>query len=588
MNKIKNFFLKKSVQTAIASLVIFLAVWVVYMNSIGNEFLWDDGAGIVFNKHVKDWNYFFNFFFQSMYAGNGIIVDYWRPAVLTVFAVEWHTFLMWPGGYHIVNITLHAINALLVFYLFRALFGRFFIAFLTALVFGIHPLNTEAITYISGIADPLCALFVLLGTVAYVQAGKETGHRRKRLYLFAVLLSFILALLSRESAIMMPGLLFLVDVFNKRSEMKTWRDINIPFKTITPFLLFDGIYIILRLTILNFTKGLSGSLSFQLPLYERIFTFFHAFLQYLQLIFAPVHLHMERFLSPEHTLMSAPVLLGGIFLALVIFLIFKTFKTIPEVSFGLAWFLIALSPSMNIFMPAATAIAEHWLYISLSGFFFALFVLIEKITSKCKYRWILLIFLTAWILWISNITIIRNRDWTNATVLFTSTLKESPDSARANANLGLEYGKKREYDKAILYITKATEIEPDNPLLFFFRAVIYEKMGKTAESMRDHKRSMTIDVINTHSTDFLLNYYTRRNDYPKIREILEQVLEKTSSPIKSEETLLKLISIAKAEKNDVLAEKYTKMRTEVQQGMQNDPIVKIGNFLNKYLGEPDS
>ena len=587
MNKIKTFLLKRHVQTIIASLVVFLAVWIVYVNSLGNKFLWDDQAGIVMNNYVHDLKYFLNFFSESMYAGKGVVCSYWRPLVLTVFALEWNTFLMWTGGYHMVNIALHAINALLVFFLFRALFNRFFIAFLTALVFGIHPLNTEAITYISGIADPLCAMFVLLGTIAYVKAGKETRHQRKRLLLFSVFLSFILALMSRESAIMMPGLLFLVDIFNKRSEIKKWRDIKIPLKTITPFLLFDGFYIILRLTILDFTKWYFNS-SFTHPLHERLFTFFHSFLIYLKLMFVPLHLHMEWIFPVDKTLFSTPVLAGGILLALFIYLIFKTFKTIPEVSFGLAWFLIALSPSMNILMPAAAPVAEHWLYISLSGFFFALFVLIEKITSKCKYRWILLIFLTAWILWISNITIIRNRDWTNATVLFTSTLKESPDSARANANLGLEYGKKREYDKAILYITKATEIEPDNPLLFFFRAVIYEKMGKTAESMRDHKRSMTIDVINTHSTDFLLNYYTRRNDYPKIREILEQVLEKTSSPIKSEETLLKLISIAKAEKNDVLAEKYTKMRTEVQQGMQNDPIVKIGNFLNKYLGEPDS
>jgi len=584
----KKFFLKKSVQTTIASLVVFLAVWIVYVNSLGNEFLWDDEFGITSNKYIQNWTYFLNFFSENMYAGKDVLCNYWRPMVLIVFSLEWNTFLMWPGGYHIVNITLHAINALLVFYLFRTLFGRFFIAFLVALVFGIHPLNTEAITYISGIADPLCALFVLLGTIAYVKAGKETEYRRKRLYLFAVFLSFILALLSRESAIMMPGLLFLVDIFNKRNNIKKWSDIKNPLKTIAPFLFFDALYIISRLTVLNFTSELSNSLSFNLPLHERILTFFHALLIYTELMFAPLNLHMERFLLPEQTIFNFPVMAGGLIFALIIFLIFKTFKKLPEVSFGLVWFLIALSPSANIFMPSATALAEHWLYISLSGFFFALLVLIEKLSSKWKYQWILLVFLTTWILWIGNLTIIRNRDWANPIILFANTLQESPNSARANTNLGVTYGRKKEYDKAIIYLTKATEIEPNSPLPYYLRALTYTKMGKTEESMRDHERSVSIDVNNTYSTDFLLSYYSVRNDFPKIRGIMEKRLKKTISPIRSERILLQLISITKAEKNDVLIEKYTLMRTEMQKKTREDIVVKIGNFLNKYLGEPDS
>jgi len=113
-------------------------------------------------------------------------------------------------------------------------------------------------------------------------------------------------------------------------------------------------------------------------------------------------------------------------------------------------------------------------------------------------------------------------------------------------------------------------------------------MGKTEESLRDHERSVSLNANDTFSTTFLLSYYSERNDFPKIRGILEQVLEKTKSPMKSERILLQLISISKAEKNDALIKKYTQMRIDVQRKMQNDPIIKIGNFLNKYLGEPDS
>jgi tetratricopeptide (TPR) repeat protein len=460
---------------------------------------------------------------------------------------------------------------------------------LAALVFGIHPLNTEAITYISGIADPLCALFVLLGVIAYVKAGNEKRRRPKRVLLLVVVLSFILALLSRESAVMMPGLLITADIFNKRNEIKTWRDLKNPLKNIAPFLLIDLLYVISRLTILNFTKGLPGTgLVFGLPLHERILTFFHALLLYVQLMFAPLHLHMERFLSAEKTLLSAPVLAGGAILALMIFLIFKTYKKTPEVSFGLAWFLIALSPSTNILMPSATALAEHWLYISLPGFFFALFVLFEKFSSGKKYRFVLLVFLITWIVWIGNLTILRNRDWANPTVLFESTLKESPNSARAQSNLGLAYGKNGEYDKALRHFARAIELKPNDPLTFFLRALLYEKMGKTAEAMRDHEHSVTIDANNTYSTAYLLNYYSKKNDVSKVRSLLERVLEKTTNLMDAETTLLQIIPLSKAEKNEALVSKYEKMLADVREKLQNDPAVKIGNFLNKYLGEPES
>jgi tetratricopeptide (TPR) repeat protein len=585
MDKIKNFFLKKNVQTAVASFVIFLAVWVVYANSIGNEFLWDDDAGIVMNKYIHEWKYFLNFFSESLYGGIGVVCAYWRPLVLSVFAVEWHTFLLWPGGYHMVNIFLHGINALLVFYVFRLLFARFWPAFGVALVFGIHPLNTEAVTYISGIADPLSALFILLGVIAYIKAGNETEYRRKRAFYLSVFLCFILALLSRESAIMMPGLLFLADIFNKRNETKKWRVVKAPLKKVLPFLFAGAVYIVLRFTVLNFMKGL-GSLPYSFPLHERILTFLHAFGIYIRLMFAPLWLHMEWTLPEIKTFINLPMATGGFFLALFIFLIFKTFKKIPEISFGLTWFLIALSPMMNIFTPAGALLSEHWLYLSLPGFFFALFVFVDKISSSWKYRPIILVFLIAWMLWIGNLTILRNRDWANPMMLFIDTLQESPNSYRANLNLGLAYMNDEQYDKALEHFARAMEIEPKNPITYYNRALLYKKMGKKKEEMHDHEYSFYLDANNTRSTAFLLNYYSSKKEYSKIRETWEHVLKITTQPIEREKILLQLISLANTEKDDALAEKYDKMLTETRTQIQNEPMIKIGNFLNKYLGEP--
>jgi Tfp pilus assembly protein PilF len=288
-------------------------------------------------------------------------------------------------------------------------------------------------------------------------------------------------------------------------------------------------------------------------------------------------------LPGEKTLISLPVITGCLIFSFLLFLILKTFKKNPEISFGLAWFLVALSPNMNIFMPATALLAEHWLYLSLPGFFFALFVLFETISSTWRYRPILLVFLISWIVWIGNHTILRNRDWADSITLFSRTLQESPKSYRANVSLGSVYQKEKQYDKALGYFTRAIAIEPKNPLSYHLRALLYTKMGKNEEALRDHERSVFLDPKNSTSIVFLLKEYSERNENAKIRDILEQQLKNTTDPMAAEKILLSLIHLANAEKNKDLAKKYTELFTKEEMILQNDPMTKIGNFLNKHL-----
>lgn len=572
----KKFFPESTLPAVI---ILFLATFGLYFNSIHNAFLWDDEWGILTNTYVHEWKYFLNFFSQGIYAGSGSLSYYWRPLVLSVFSLEWHIFHEWVVGYHVINILLHAIDAALIFCLFRLIFRRDIFAFMAGLIFALHPLQTEAVTYISGIADPLATLFILLGTITYVKARQDPD--RERLFLLCAFLSFIFALMTKESAIMMPGLLFLADLFTERNKVTSWRDARTLLKRTIPFFIVLAIYIAARLTVLNFIKDLPPS-PLALPLYERIVTFFHAFSVYLRLLFMPLYLHMEWILPIEKTLFSPPVLFGALVFIVFIILIITQFRKRPEISFGLAWFFVALSPNMNLFIPTTALLSEHWLYLSIPGFFLAFFVVIEEATQRWAYRPLLPALFIAWIFWLGNLTMLRNRDWADPIIFFTATLKEAPRSYRANVNLGTAYNKRGETEKALKSYGRAIAIAPNESIAYHERATLYQKIGREGDALQDDERSF---ALSSQSPSFrvLVDYFMLHKEYEKAREILETRLKDTADPIESQKLLLKLFQISIQEKNTALKKEYAERMTEIETKIQNEPSVRLGVFLDTFL-----
>ena len=140
----------------------------VYSTNLNGPFLYDDISLVRNNDYIKSWSHLPQYFSQNEYAGMNEPSNYWRPLVLLVFSLEWHLWGEWPFGFHFVNIALHVASAFLLFLILLALFKKRGLAFLTALVFLIHPLQTEAVTYISGLGDPLSAFFMFLSILYFV------------------------------------------------------------------------------------------------------------------------------------------------------------------------------------------------------------------------------------------------------------------------------------------------------------------------------------------------------------------------------------------------------------------------------------
>ncbi len=435
---------------------------VVFGFNLDNGLFWDDDDWIINNPFVHSFSYIGDLFTKDILSGIGLKSNYYRPILLLTFAFNYVISGIKPFSYHLVSNLLHILNGVLIFTLLQNVLKRRWLSFIAALFFVINPLQTEAVTYISGRGDPLNVFFMLLSLVFFL--------KKSRIWSLALL---VLAILSRETAVIFPFFLmafYIAFLTQERflSALKT------SFKKALPYFGIVAIYSLLRLTVLNFKDTLNFygvENIYTESIYIRVLTFFHALLNYFKLIFAPVGLHMERDLELIISVFTLPALLTlGILIGLVWWLVFLYRKEGKEgISdfriwfFGLAVFFINLGPSSGILASVNALIYEHWLYFGLFGiatiFAFYMDRLIVFVRDKRVMRLIVIGALIAYFAFLGVASAKRNLAWGDPIAFYQDILRYSPDSVRINNNLGNLYNAEGDLETAVMYYEKAIEAE---------------------------------------------------------------------------------------------------------------------------------
>lgn len=543
--------LKKHISLVVAIVFIVLG-FALYANTSRVPIFWDDEDNITNNQYIKNWDYFPRFFSENLIAGAGLVSNYWRPMLLVIFSTGWHIWGDWPGGYHFINISLHIANAILLFLILTYLFKHRGLAFLTSSVFLVHPLQTEAITPATGTADPLWVLFAFLGIFFYLKFRISNRPSFQSGYYFLSLAMYVLALMSKEIAIIIPALIFISDFFFEPRDEKT------PFKeklkkagkTILPFLVLAGFYILFRATVLNFQNTFNfynqeGN-AFASHFYIRVFTFFRVLIVYLGLFFWPYDLHMERSVEIATSFFSLDVILGGLLFAGLLILAFTQFKRLPILSFGILWFFIGLAPTSNILVPINNTLYEHWLYLPLIGIFLILFWLGIVITREFRYQKIFLIIPLIFLVFLGYVTINRNHEWRDPVTFYKQTLKYAPNSYRVINNLGKTYAEAGDYQKAEIMYKKAINLDPVGPTAYHNLANTYNASQKEDLAEQYFRLAIKADPNFVYSYNALANIYLKNQKYREARQIFEDYLEYDKTKTN---TLFLLAQIAVAEKD---------------------------------------
>ena len=476
-------------------LLIGLLGLVAYCNSLPNEFVWDDVSSVQINKHITSASYIPTIFKSDFHHSGRGQGNFYRPLLTLSFMMDYAVWELDPKGYHFTNMLMHIGVALLVFAVMKGVFEKVTVALAAALLFVVHPIHTQAVTYVSGRGDMLTNLFILLSFLLYwtVSSGadkKASGERgiRDVACIIGSILCYVAALLSKETAIIFPFLVLAGTlIFKERRNRNVWILLGGLF-TVTV------VYAILRLTTLKF-----GVAQPTPPLAERLGPACQAFVTYIRLLLVPTGLHMERTIdsvSPLAIIFTIACLVGaGVF-------IMKRRRERPGTVFALSWFLIAWVPISGIY-PLNAAIAEHWIYLPSIGLFAFVAATFEEMMagrrglfSSRPIRTLAVGIFALILLCFTGLTWRRNKDWRSNQTLYESTLKYAPNSSRVHYNLGVVYEEQDDVEAALKEFLETLRLDPNNAYVRLDIAAIYANAG-------DARRAATyyIEAIKLNPND---------------------------------------------------------------------------------------
>jgi tetratricopeptide (TPR) repeat protein len=234
---------------------------------------------------------------------------------------------------------------------------------------------------------------------------------------------------------------------------------------------------------------------------------------------------MERGIEIATSLNSFSVILGSLLFFSLLALAFSQFKRFPILSFGIFWFFIGLAPTSNLLVPISGLLYEHWLYLPLIGIFLILFWLGEIVARRYNFQKIFLGILIIFLVFLSILTVNRNKDWRDPITFYNQTLKYVPTSYRVINNLGMAYADIDDHRKAEETYKKAITLEPSNLVAYHNLGNTYKAIGKKDLAIENFKTAILLDPKFFFSYNALLGIYLEDKNYQEAKEMLERYLE---------------------------------------------------------------
>lgn len=414
-----------------------LAVCVGYANVLNGTFQFDDYNVIVNEPRVHSWAAWF------ATLGSGI-----RPLLKFSYTLNW-TMNTGVVGFHVTNLLIHWLNAFLVYRLAQHFVqhqwqhnSMHHVPLFTALLFAVHPVHTEAVSYICGRSSSLMTLFYLAALLSYVSG--RTRDNRFYLYVATPVL-FVMALSVKESAMTFPlALLFWEAGCGGRwhtSIRQQWPTWAIAAVAVLFFIFSNGYFSLMQHSI---------ELGSQ---YSAPATNLNGFAWLLRQWAVPLWLNIDPDLPQLAGLSDAllPLLLfAGLFV-----LMLACWRSRPWLSFALAWAMLQLIP-LYLFLPRLDIANERQFYLAGWPLLLAMSIELSLWLNDKAFR----IVTAALILGLLGLTVTRNQVYATEISLWQDTVMRSPNKARVHNNLGNAYLLAQRYDEARKEFTTAMKLDP--------------------------------------------------------------------------------------------------------------------------------
>lgn len=524
-------------------ILVILAVG-VYASSVFNQFIWDDEQFIYRNQFVLTFNVP-ALLTENVIAGAGEVSNYYRPLTSLSFALDHLIWGLRPFGFHLTNIGLHVIAGLGVYHLLWLLspssprshsivFYRQW-QWWVSLFFLIHPVQTEAVSYINSRGDSFFAALLVWALWLLIRSWQSQPvswrWQQHHISLSATVLRVVsvlllwLAISAKELGVIGAPLAVLCTlgwkVHHPAPIKSQWRTFAGWLAVWLGSVIF---YFGLRATVLNFANSFdfyNGESAYAQSITLRLATFARAWWSYQQLVVLPFPLHMERKLAIEQSLLSVwslAAIVESLLVGLISYWEWKRLRT-AWVAVGSWWYLISLAPVSGI-VPINGLIYEHWLYVPQIGWWTMVVGLIffaRSFLSTHHQRWLkwLLIGLLVAVSSIYGLLTIRqNYLWGNPIRFYTYTLRYT-SSTRLYNNLGMAYADQGQYQQALTAYQQAITIDPGYPHMHHNMGNTYEQMGEIPQAIAAYEEALRIQPDFYHSAVNLARLYLNDNQSAK-------------------------------------------------------------------------
>ena len=504
-------------------LSLFLLGLIAYSNTFSVPFHFDDVLNIVNNPRLRD------------------LSNFWPPSGarwfgFLTFALNYSLGGLDTTGYHIVNLAIHIINAILVYWLvlltFKTPYFQQFtvhnsrltvpIALFSSMLFVSHPIQTQAVTYIVQRFTSLATMFYLLSIVMYIKS-RFSVINTSGFTLYAIsLLSAVLAMKTKEIAFTLPFIIILFE-FSFLNDPLESKHKSFSFKSVLFLLPFFLTLLVIPLSLIGMDKisedalrGLKESTTAtnEISRADYFFTQLRVIITYIRLLFLPVEQSVDYSYPLYHSFFDADVFLSFLFLIFILgigFYLYCRYRFTPDplrlTAFGIFWFFITLSVESSI-IPISDVIFEHRLYLPGIGIFIAVTAVIfrfsDRIRTGSRQTWKIL--LTACVLIISILTVAaysRNKTWLKEITLWEDVIRKNPENVRGYNMVGIIHKDNGDFEKAISAYRIALQLKPDNAGTHVNLGNVYISKGMLDEALREFLAAVSLQGMDSIDTSAL-------------------------------------------------------------------------------------
>jgi tetratricopeptide (TPR) repeat protein len=438
-------------------LVILCAVVLVYVQTLSFDFVNYDDPDLVSQngEFLSNPANALAAFTTHAFTSHREESAYYRPLLLVSFIADYQIWQLNPLGFHLTNVIIHALAAVLLFRLLQRIARDELVALGGSLLFAMHPLQTESVAWIAGRNDALVGLFIVMMMYFYAAQDDRPEHARRSLALAA--LSFLLALFTKESAAFFIVLPAAYELVVRKARVRALVTGPRRLFFLAQAAILAG-YFLIRLALFGEFIGAERLYGVIAP--GTRLTMVPAMLaEHLLLIVAPVALCVVHPLADIFWLNDPWTYAAYAVAVLCLVALRWAWKNDRTACFGLVWLAVGLVPVLNIF-PVAVPILEHRLYASVAGLGLAVAsVLRRKLPGGDQaFRVVMGVLIVA----ATGASFLRTPVWRDSEALWTDAIAKAPSASRAYFNLAGFYFEKQQYDKTIGLMDTYVRIKPDD------------------------------------------------------------------------------------------------------------------------------